>query len=227
MLCGFDLHKIPLSDIRLATNNFSPENVISAGRHKKVYKAEINISDGKAFMVCLKRFDQTINSKWFVETIQNFSRFRHPNINSLIGFYDEGDEKILCFEHPDIGSLQNYLDNTKLTWTARLEVCIDVSHATHYLHSFSELNQRVMHIIIKSSSILLDSNWNAKIDVEYSNIDLPFEVESDYLDPSRDETRLMTMVPDIYFLGIVLFEVLCGRLAFMHNMILTVKILYN
>ncbi|GJV56449.1 receptor-like protein kinase HERK 1 [Tanacetum coccineum] len=208
-MSDFDHLRISVSDINLATSYFSPESVISVGRYDKVYKAEMHTYD-KKYTVSLKRFDQSISSEWFVETIKNFSRFLHPNINSLLGFCDEGDEKILFFQHPEYGSLQNYVDNTRLTWTARLKVCIDVSYGIHYLHSFSDLEQRVTHSIIKSSSILLDSNLMAKIDAEYSNIDVPFEAESDYSDPSRDEI----MVSDIYSFGIILFEVLCGRLAF-------------
>ncbi|GJS48006.1 probable receptor-like protein kinase [Tanacetum coccineum] len=201
-----------LSEIRLATNNFSPDNVISVGRHEKVYKAEINPFPrknpfpGKPIMVSFKRFDQSISSKWFVETIQNCLRLIHENLTSLIGFSDEGDEKILCFQHPEYGSLQNYLDNTRLTWTARLIVCLGVGYGIWHLHYL----EQVIHSTIKISSILLDSNWKAKIDLEYSNIDLPFEAESDYSDPSRNET----MVSDIYSFGIILFQVLCGRLAF-------------
>ncbi|KAL7599029.1 hypothetical protein Lser_V15G22758 [Lactuca serriola] len=83
---------------------------------------------------------------------------------------------------------------------------------------------RTLHRDIKSSNILLDDNWNAKIsDLGLSklgpaNQQYTFLVSNTvgtigYCDPLYVETGLLTKESDVYSFGVVLFEVLCGRLC--------------
>ncbi|PWA53813.1 jacalin-like lectin domain-containing protein [Artemisia annua] len=81
---------------------------------------------------------------------------------------------------------------------------------------------RVLHRDIKSSNILLDENWEAKISdfglskIGPANVDYTFLVSSPcgtmgYVDPQYVKTGVLTKESDVYSFGVVLFEILCGR----------------
>ncbi|GJY78205.1 protein kinase, ATP binding site-containing protein [Tanacetum coccineum] len=152
------------------------------------------------------------------------SLYKHEHIVSLLGFCDDSEEKILVYEYVSKGSLDLYLEKDDLTWAKRLRICIGAACGLAYLHSSVGTQQRVLHRDVKSSNILLDENWNARIsDLGLSkfgpaNQQFTFLVSHavgsiGYCDPLYVETGLLTKESDVYSFGVVLFEVLCGRLC--------------
>ncbi|GJR56283.1 phloem protein 2-like protein [Tanacetum coccineum] len=206
--------RIPLKDIILATNNFSPENVMFVGRHETVYKGEL-IRGGKPLTVRVKRLEQmlayNIHMHLYTFFLRSLSRYEHPNIMSLLGF--SCDKKlILVFEYSAYGSLQNYLDNTNLTWINRLNICIGAARAISFLHDGLNKCERIVLRNFTSSSIFLDTNWETKVSHFESYYATADSVYSDTV--SKESAINTTRKSNIYSFGIVLFEVLCGRLAF-------------
>ncbi|KAL7602266.1 hypothetical protein Lser_V15G22747 [Lactuca serriola] len=164
LMNNFGHLKIELEAIKLATNNFAEENCIGRGGFGKVYKGELVHSTGQ-ISVALKRLDPKFgqgNPEFWKEVIM-LSLYKHENIISLIGFCDEGNEKVLVYEYAPRRSLDSYLNDDDLTWIRRLNICIGAARGLAYLHNPGETQQRVLHRDIKSSNILLDENWNAKI----------------------------------------------------------------
>ncbi|KAJ9559427.1 hypothetical protein OSB04_014041 [Centaurea solstitialis] len=153
------------------------------------------------------------------------SRYTHENLVSLLGYSDEDGESILVYEYLPNRSLDMYLSSTTLSWIQRLKICIGAVRGLEYLHNPSITTQRVLHRDIKSSNIMLDENWNAKIsDFGLSkfgpaNQEFTFLISHvagtiGYCDPLYMDTGFLTKESDIYSFGVVLFEVLCGRLCF-------------
>ncbi|KAL7597504.1 hypothetical protein Lser_V15G22281 [Lactuca serriola] len=221
----FEHLKIQLETIKSATNNFADDNCIGRGGFGKVYKGELVLYKGHT-IVALKRLDTRFGQGHpeFWKEIIMLSQYKHENIVSLLGFCDEGNEKILVYEYASRRSLDLYLNNDDLTWMDRLNICIGVARGLAYLHNPGETQQRALHRDIKSSNILLDKNWNAKIsDLGLSklgpaNQQYTFLVSNivgtiGYCDPLYVETGLLTKESDVYSFGVVLFEVLCGRLC--------------
>ncbi|KAI3796912.1 hypothetical protein L1987_39599 [Smallanthus sonchifolius] len=74
-----------------------------------------------------------------------------------------------------------------------------------------------LHGHIKSNNILLDKNWEAKIayfgisKLHQTNQEVGMEV---YEDPEHKTKGELKRESDIYSFGVVLFEILCGRLAY-------------
>nr|KAJ0203676.1 hypothetical protein LSAT_V11C500249010 [Lactuca sativa] len=225
----FEHLKIQLQAIKSATNNFVDDKCIGKGGFGKVYKGELLHSKGQT-IVALKRLDPTFgqgNPEFWKEIIM-LSLYKHENIVSLLGFCDESDEKILVYEYASRKSLDLHLNNDDLTWIDRIKICIGAARGLAYLHNPGETQQRVLHRDIKSSNILLDENWNAKIsDLGLSkfgpaNQQYTFIVSNavgtvGYCDPLYVESGLLTKESDVYSFGIVLFEVLCGRLCITHQ----------
>ncbi|KAL8259544.1 hypothetical protein R6Q59_027497 [Mikania micrantha] len=223
----FDYLKIPFNDIKLATKNFGTSNYISRGGFGKVYKGEL-VHCGRHVMVAVKRFDPKYARKTgqgtleFWQEIFVLSRYKHENLVTLLGFCDEAGENILVYEYLPNKSLDVHLSSPNLSWIDRLNICIGAARGLEHLQT--SRGERVLHRDIKSSNILLDANWNAKIsDFGLSNTvptnkKFPFYISHEagtfgYRDPHHGGTGFITKEVDVYSFGVVLFEVLCGRLC--------------
>ncbi|XP_076899898.1 receptor like protein kinase S.2-like [Bidens hawaiensis] len=133
------------------------------------------------------------------------------------------EEKIIVYEHTK-GNLNRYLKDISLSWTKRLNICIDIANGLKFLHEGGVGLDVVIHRNLKSSNILLTKDWKAKIcgfehaltyhtnkEIEYIINDT--EGSPGYCDPLYWETHIITKESDIYSFGVILFEILCGRLA--------------
>ncbi|WRX20266.1 Serine-threonine/tyrosine-protein kinase [Theobroma cacao] len=93
-------------------------------------------------------------------------QLHHSNIVSLVGWCEEKGEMIHVYEYVSSGTLYDHLhgkDSDPLPWKRRLEICIGVARALHYLHTGARFV--VIHRDVTSSSrnILLDGQWTAKL----------------------------------------------------------------
>ncbi|KAI3795908.1 hypothetical protein L1987_38568 [Smallanthus sonchifolius] len=221
--------EIQLEDIKSATNNFGDDNIIGIGGFGKVYTGSISTSKGQ-IMVAFKRLDRRYGQgdREFLNEIMMLSRYKHEHLISLLGFCNKDGERILVYEHALHGSLDRHLRATSLTWSQRLKICLEAARGISYLHDPNGTQQRVLHRDIKSSNILLDENWNAKVSdfglskIGPANQHYSFLISNavgtpGYLDPEYLEKYYLTKESDVYSFGVVLFEVLCGRLCFEYN----------
>ncbi|XP_076918852.1 putative serine/threonine-protein kinase PBL28 [Bidens hawaiensis] len=226
----FEHLKLRLEALKIATNNFADENCIGRGGFGKVYYGKLFLDSKGETMVALKRLNRSCGQgdPEFWKEIMVLSLYTHDNIVSLLGYCDDRDEKILVYEYVSKRSLDLYLNSKDLSWVRRLKICIGVARGLAYLQSITDIQLRVLHRDIKSSNILLDENWNAKIsDFGLSkfgpaNKKFTFLISNavgtfGYCDPLYVETGLLTKESDVYSFGVVLFEVLCGRLCITNN----------
>ncbi|KAK9050844.1 hypothetical protein SSX86_030187 [Deinandra increscens subsp. villosa] len=219
-----NLH-ISLQAIKLGTQNFSDCNCIGEGRFWKLYEGELTHAN-RCSDVFVKRWDATSRQGHiqFVREYEALLKYKHKNIIGLVGYCNEMNEKIIVYDHASKGRLNKHLANPSLTWIKRLKICIDVANGLEFLHT-SDVKEEdsMVHRDIKSSSILLDDDWSAKIsNLELSAVEVAFEnfehVDDEisyslgYVDPYAYE-GFLTQYSDIYSLGVILLEILCGRLA--------------
>ncbi|CAH1435446.1 unnamed protein product [Lactuca virosa] len=218
--------KIPLEEIILATKNFDKQNFIAKGGFGSVYKGELSLF-GRLIEVAVKRLEpQSDQGKHeFMMEISILSSYSHENLVSLLGFCEEGNEKLLVYKHESRGSLDNYIQNPDLTWMQRLKISIGAARGINYLHDEVGQQHRVLHRDIKSGNILLNNEWEAKVSdfglskIGPAHIQHTFVVTRvagtlGYVDPSYYNTEVLTKEADVYSFGVVLFEILCGRLAY-------------
>nr|KAJ0215288.1 hypothetical protein LSAT_V11C300145760 [Lactuca sativa] len=222
--------KLPFHVIKDCTQDFNNKNFIGKGGYGRVYKGILTWGDHINQLVAVKRLDVNgfQGNKEFRTEVAMLSEYQHENIIRLIGFCDDNKEMILVYEYASHGSLEKYICDTtmssRLSWTQLLKICIGVASALDYLHNHVAEKHRIIHRDVKSANVLLDENWNAKLsDFGLAKIGLANQRNTfvitnlagtyGYTDPQYERTGFLTKESDIYSLGVVLFEVLCGRLA--------------
>ncbi|KAK9074452.1 hypothetical protein SSX86_007050 [Deinandra increscens subsp. villosa] len=218
----FEFHEI-LS----ATKNFDESSVIGRGGFGKVYKGDINI--GSTFVVAaIKRLDAMSNqgpSEFWAE-VEMLSKLRHCHLVSLIGYCNYETEMILVYEYMPNGTLEDHLhkNGTPLSWCQRLKMCIGAARGLDYLHTGTGIKTGIIHRDVKSSNILLDECWGAKVsDFGLSKISPRNQPSTHvstlvkgtfgYFDPNYFATGKLTTKSDVYAFGVVLLEVLCRKRA--------------
>ncbi|CAI9290748.1 unnamed protein product [Lactuca saligna] len=214
----FEHLRIHLADINNATANFSKACRIGGGGFGEVYKGEL-ILHSRGQTVAFKRLDRKYGQgdREFRNEILLLSDYKHENIVSLLGFCDESKERILVYEYASRRGRDMYLNNKDLTWPQRLMISIGAACGLAFLHSDVGTQQKVFHRDVKSSNILLDDNWNAKISdfglskfaPTNNNISILYTNPVGtvgYCDPLYLETGFLTKESDIYSFGVVLFE---------------------
>ncbi|KAI8534153.1 hypothetical protein RHMOL_Rhmol10G0066900 [Rhododendron molle] len=212
-----------------ATNNFDDELVIGIGGFGKVYKALI---DDGATTVALKRCKlKSQGAKEFWTEIEMLSKLRHTHLVSLLGYCDESNEMILVYEFMEHGTLADHLYKVKtngngivghMSWEQRLNICIGAARGLDYLHT--GIRRGIIHRDVKSTNILLDKDWTAKISdfglcklgsTSHSHTHVSTDVKGSfgYFDPEYFLTRKLRKKSDVYAFGVVMLEMLCGRAA--------------
>ncbi|KAJ0643595.1 putative protein kinase RLK-Pelle-CrRLK1L-1 family [Helianthus annuus] len=225
----FEYLKIQLEDIKSATNNFDENKVIGAGGFGKVYLGEFSHSKGK-IMGAFKHLDRRHGQgdPEFLKEIVMLSEYKHENLISLLGFCDEGSEKILVYEYASNRSLDRHLNSNLLTWRQRIKICLDAARGLSFLHGDKGTRKRVIHRDIKSANILLDDKWNAKVsdmglskaapaNQPHSFLITQLAGTPGYCDPQYMNSFTLSKESDVYSFGVVLFEVLCGRLCYNYS----------
>lgn len=111
--------------------------------------------------------------------------------------------------------------NPPISWPSRLKIAKGLASALFYLHEGGE--ECILHRDIKSSNVMLDSDFNAKLGdfglarvVQYNQVQDGYQSSmlagsTGYVAPERYFWFKATKESDIYSFGVVLLEITCGR----------------
>lgn len=194
-----------LSELKDATNGFKEFNELGRGSYGFVYKALL--AEGR--QVAVKRANAATiihtNSREFEMELEILCKIRHCNIVNLLGYCSEMGERLLVYEYMPHGTLYDHLHGglSPLNWSLRLKISMQAAKGLEYLHK--EFSPPIVHRDVKTSNILLDSEWGARI------ADFGLITPSDHKEYSSGVGDLAS---DVYNFGIVLLEILSGRKAY-------------
>ncbi|KAJ6804019.1 putative receptor-like protein kinase [Iris pallida] len=202
-----------------ATSNFSQNNILGEGRSRSVYKA---CFDG-GVLAAVKKLEGCGQDgiREFESEIDLLGKVQHPNVISLLGYCVHEDTRFLVYELMQNGSLETQLHGhsrgAALTWHIRMKIALDIARGLEFLHE--NCNPPVIHRDLKSSNILLDSEFNAKISdfglavtsSNQSKCNVKLYDSLGYVAPEYLLNGKLTEKSDVYAFGVVLLELLIGR----------------
>ncbi|KAF5187619.1 Receptor-like cytoplasmic kinase [Thalictrum thalictroides] len=186
---------------------------------------------GTGLVIAVKRLNQEGlqgHKEWLAE-INYLGQFQHPNLVKLIGYCFEEEHRLLVYEFMPRGSLENHLFRRgsyfqPLSWKLRMRVALGAAKGLAFLHSAAT---QVIYRDFKTSNILIDSNYNAKLSDfglakdgpvgDKSHVSTRVMGTYGYAAPEYLATGHLTARSDVYSFGVVLLEMLSGRRALDKN----------
>ncbi|XP_062518671.1 uncharacterized protein LOC134193842 isoform X2 [Corticium candelabrum] len=236
-------------ELECATDGFNEESsqlasgrncvMVGRGGYGKVFKG---VHRGHRIPIAVKCLTKTnpsdvyfkslaeVDIQTFAQEIVNLSRIRHPHIVTLLGYCRRGPYPLIVWEWMANGSLSDCLamkarqSTVSLSCVKRVKVAHDIAKALLYLHTFPD--NPMVHLNVKSSNILLDESYKAKLgdfgiaripDVSEANSrtylntkSLYMAVTGIYLPPEYIRGKLSPAL-DVYAFGVVLLEIMTGQ----------------
>ncbi|XP_042491671.1 probable receptor-like protein kinase At2g42960 [Macadamia integrifolia] len=214
-------HWFTLRDLEFATNRFATENVLGEGGYGIVYKGRLMNGTEVAVKKLLNNLGQA--EKEFRVEVEAIGHVRHKNLVRLLGYCIEGVHRMLVYEYVNNGNLEQWLHGAmrqqgSLSWEDRMKVILGTAKALAYLHEAIE--PKVVHRDIKSSNILIDEEFNAKVSdfglakllgSGKSHITTRVMGTFGYVAPEYANTGLLNEKSDVYSFGVLLLEAVTGR----------------
>ncbi|XP_022996872.1 probable serine/threonine-protein kinase PBL17 isoform X3 [Cucurbita maxima] len=221
-----DVEIFAYEEMKFATKNFRPDLILGEGGFGVVYKGFIdqNVRPGfKPMQVAIKELNREGfqgDREWLAE-VNYLGQLSHPNLVKLIGYCCEDEHRMLVYEYMASGTLEKHLFRrvgSSLSWAKRMKIALDAAKGLAFLHG---AETPIIYRDLKSSNILLDTDFNAKLS------DFGLAKEGPMGDQTHVSTRVMgtygyaapeyvmtghlTARSDVYGFGVVLLEILIGR----------------
>ncbi|KAK4440723.1 Receptor-like serine/threonine-protein kinase NCRK [Sesamum alatum] len=220
--------QFPYSELESATNRFSDANLIGVGGSSHVYRG--NLRDGRIVAIKRMKAQGSPDAEHdFLAEIELISRLHHCHVVPLLGYCSEHQgkhaERLLVFEYIPNGNLRECLDGDLgqcLDWNTRVAIALGAARGLEYLHEAAA--PRILHRDVKSTNILLDEKWRAKItdlgmakhlsaDGNMSCSSSPARMQGTfgYFAPEYAIVGRASLKSDVFSFGVVLLELITGR----------------
>ncbi|KAF3326833.1 Serine/threonine-protein kinase PBS1 [Carex littledalei] len=211
--------------LHAATGGFGKGQVVGRGSFGSVYRGVL--SDGRKIAVKLMDQPGKQDEDVFKMEVEILKRLHSPYLLGLIGHCSEGGHRLLVYDFMANGGLQEHLypnsgscgGVSKLDWDTRMQIALEAAKGLEYLHE--HVSPPVIHRDFKSSNILLDNNFHAKVsdfglaklgtNRAGGHVSTRVLGTQGYVAPEYAMTGHLTTKSDVYSYGVVLLELLTGR----------------
>ncbi|KMZ66634.1 putative Kinase [Zostera marina] len=211
--------KFSYHELENATEKFNPKRKLGEGGFGSIYSGflkDMNIN------IAVKKISGHSNQgrKEYIAEVKIISQLRHKNLVQLIGWCHEKGDLLLVYELMENKSLDKFIFYGKrsLSWSLRYKIARGLASALIYLHE--EWKRCVVHRDVKSSNVMLDKSFNAKLgdfglarlSEHGGSAQTTFMAGTmGYIAPECFITEKSTKESDVYAFGIVALEIACGR----------------
>ncbi|WP_066318395.1 Stk1 family PASTA domain-containing Ser/Thr kinase [Bacillus sp. FJAT-29814] len=196
-------------------------HMVGGGGMANVYLAHDMILD-RDVAVKMLRLDFANDEEFirrFHREAQSATSLAHPNIVNIYDVGEEDDLYYIVMEYVDGTTLKQYIQqNSPLRVEETIGIMRELTSAISHAH-----HNHIIHRDIKPQNILIDHDGNVKITdfgiamaLTATSITQTNSVLGSvhYLSPEQARGGMANRKSDIYSLGIVMFELLTGRLPF-------------
>lgn len=223
------LRRFTFNELKCATRNFRPESLLGEGGFGCVFKGWIEengtapMKPGTGLTVAVKTLnhDGLQGHKEWVAEVDFLGNLQHPHLVKLVGYCIEDDQRLLVYEFMPRGSLENHLFRRSfpLPWAIRMKIALGAAKGLAFLHE--EAERPVIYRDFKTSNILLDVEYNAKLsdfglakdgpEGDKTHVSTRVMGTYGYAAPEYVMTGHLTSKSDVYSFGVVLLEMMSGR----------------
>ena len=215
----------------LIAGRYELEELVGTGGMSSVYRAFDRLLERRVALKILHDYhgadDETIER--FRREARAVAQLSHPGIVTVIDRGEDGERQYIVFELVEGENLKRVVEREGALPVRRaLELAVEIGRALAFAHA-----NGLVHRDVKPQNVLLDGEGRPKVtdfgiarslDVDGVTRTGTVLGTSNYIAPEQASGQPVDALTDVYSLGVVLFELLTGKVPFEGENFVTVAL---